>query len=190
MKKEFSPKPVLTPQMIQMIGTYNEDGTPNLMNAAWGGQLTPHEFVLSLTKTHKTVKNIEREKCFTLGFPSCKDIVDCDYVGMVSGNKTPNKLENTRLHSVPSTLVHAPVFEEFPLTMECVVKRVIDDPELGFYVIGEVKRMLVDEEALNEKGVYDVEKMDLCFFSPLDNSYRAYGKEIARAFACGTERKK
>ena len=190
MKTKLTPRPILSPQMIQMIATYNEDGSVDLMNAAWGGQLTENVFVLSLDETHKTVANIRREGAFTLGLPSRKDIVDCDYVGMVSGNVDPNKFAKTNLHASPSQILHAPVIEEFPLTFECKVLRLIEDEELGFYVLGEVQDILVSEEYVGASGAFDVEKMDLCFFSPLDHTYRAYGPIVAKAFSAGKERKK
>lgn len=189
MKTSLSPRPILSPQMVQMIATYNEDGSVDLMNAAWGGQLTGNMLLLSLDESHKTVANLRREKAFTLGLPSSKDIVDCDYVGIVSGNVDPKKFSKTKLHASLSTLIHAPVIAEFPLTFECVVHRFIEDEELGFYVIGEVKNILLSEEFLDEKKAFDVEKMGLCFFCPLDNSYRAYGPKIAQAFLAGKERK-
>lgn len=189
MKTKLKPRPILTPQMIQMIATYNEDGSVNLMNAAWGGQLTGNVFILSLDESHKSVANIRRELCFTLGLPSRKEIVDCDYVGLVSGNEDPNKFAKTKLHAIPSEVVHAPIIDEFPLTFECKVLRIIEDDELGFYVLGEVQDILVSAEYRGEDGGFDVDKMDLCFFSPLDNTYRAYGEVVAKAFSVGKERK-
>jgi len=189
MKKTLQPKAILSPMMVQMIATYNEDGSVNLMNAAWGGQLDNDLLVLSLDKTHRTVANILREKCFTLGLPSKEQIVDCDYVGIVSGNKVPGKFGNTNLHAHESEAVHAPVIDEFPLTFECEVFKVFDDPELGFYLVAKVKDILVSEEFAPTKGLFPVEEMGLCFFSPLDNTYRAYGEVIAKAFQAGLERK-
>ena len=190
MKHTFSPRPILSPQMVQMIATYNEDGSVDLMNAAWGGQLTEDILILSLDETHKTVANIERNKCFTLGLPSCKDIVDCDYVGIVSGNKVPEKFANTDLHASKSEEINAPVIEEFPITFECDVHRIVEDEELGYLVLGKVRRILVGEEFLKEKNQFDVEKMDLAFFSPLDNTYRHFGDVAAKAFSCGLAKKK
>ena len=185
MKKiSLGPKPYLSPMMVQMISTYNEDGTPNLMNAAWGGLLDTDMLVLSLDKSHKTSANILREKAFALGLPSKKDLADCDYVGIVSGNKVPNKLENTSFHIVPSDKVHAPIIDEFPLTFLCTVFKVIDDEELGFYVVAKIVDVLLDEKAKTEKGI-DVDSLDLCFYSPMDNTYRAFGEKAGDAFRMG-----
>ena len=187
-KVSKKPEPILSPQTIQMIATYNEDGSVDLMNAAWGGQLDTDLLVLSLDKTHKTVANMLREKAFTIGLPSCKDLVDCDFVGIVSGNVDKDKFAKTNLHAVASETVHAPVIEEFPITFECELFRVFDD-DLGFTVIAKVKNILFNEDALDEKGRPDVDKMDLCFFSPLDHTYRRYGEVAEKAFSCGLARK-
>ncbi|MCR5348356.1 MAG: flavin oxidoreductase, partial [Bacilli bacterium] len=98
MKKSIPASALAYPMMVEMIGTYDEDGTPNLMNAAWGGQLTTDLFVLSLSKDHKTVENILARKAFTIGFPRARDAVDCDYVGIVSGNEVKDKVARTSFH--------------------------------------------------------------------------------------------
>lgn len=183
----LGPKPFLSPMMVQMIATYNEDGSVDLMNAAWGGLLDVDMLVLSLDKSHKTVSNILREKAFTLGLPKAKDIADCDYVGIVSGNKVPDKFLKTSFHAIPSEKVHAPIIEEFPLVFECEVFKVFDDPELGFYLVAKIKDVLLEEGAKQGNKI-DVDSLGLCFFSPMDNTYRAYGERIADAFKVGVRK--
>ena len=188
-KANLKPRAILSPMMVQMIATYNEDGSVNLMNAAWGGQLDNDLLVLSLDKTHKSVANILARKSFTIGLPSCDDIADCDYVGIVSGNKVPNKFEKTDLTAVKSEYVDAPVIEQFPLTFECETFKIFDDEELGFYLVAKVRNILIDESVLGDKNAIDVAAMKLCFFSPLDNTYRGYGEVIAKAFSVGLSKK-
>ncbi len=133
MKKSMEPKPILSPQPVEMLATYNEDGSVNLMNAARGGQLDTDLLVLSLDKSHRTGANILREKCFTLGLPKTKDIVDCDFVGIVSGNKDKGKFEKTDLHAYPSKVVHAPLIEEFPISFECEAFAKAVDEYIAWY---------------------------------------------------------
>ena len=190
MKKIIAkPQPILSPQTIQMIATYNEDGSVDLMNAAWGGQIDNDLLILSLDKSHRTVSNLLREKAFTIGLPAAKDIVDCDFVGIVSGNVDPAKFEKTDLHAEPSAKIHAPVIAEFPITFECTLEEVIENETMGFCVLARVEDILFNEDVLDEKGRPDIEKMNLCFFSPIDHSYRAYGDVIAKAFSCGLAKK-
>ena len=83
----FAPLPVL------IIGTYNANGTPNAMNAAWGGQAGMNQISVSLAASHKTTENIRLNKEFTVAYATAEQIAACDYVGIVSGNNDENKLE-------------------------------------------------------------------------------------------------
>ncbi len=77
MRKNFGAKPWVYPQPVLMIGTYDESGKPNLMNAAWGGQYGANTVMLCLSR-HKTTDNIKATGAFTLllffiDYPSCLD---------------------------------------------------------------------------------------------------------------------
>ncbi len=37
MRKNFGAKAILYPMPVLIIGSYDENGTPDAMNAAWGG---------------------------------------------------------------------------------------------------------------------------------------------------------
>ena len=189
MKQNVKPAPLATPMPVLMIGTYDEDGTPNLMNAAWGGTLDSDLFCLSLEKSHLTVANLERTKALTLGFPSASEVEACDYVGIVSGSKAKDKVKVSGLTPKKSETVDAPYFDEFPLTYECVVERIIDDPEYGYYVLARVKNILVEEGLSLGKGAYDVDKMGLILYTALDNTYRKVGEPVGKAFHCGLAKK-
>ncbi|MDY6392867.1 MAG: flavin reductase [Bacilli bacterium] len=183
------PRPILTPQLVQMLATYNPDGTVDVMNAAWGGQLDADVIILSLSADHKTVENLRRTGCFTLGIPSSKDVIDADFVGLVSANDDPKKFEKTDWHASKSAVIDAPVIDEIPMTFECKVLRYIDEDELGFYVIARVVDILFNEDILNDKGQPDVNRMDLLLFSPIDASYRKMSDIVAPAFRCGAAKK-
>ena len=66
MRKDFGAKPFLYPQPVLMIATYGEDGTPDVMNAAWGGIADMKRVAMYLSASHKTVKNILARKAFTV----------------------------------------------------------------------------------------------------------------------------
>ena len=83
----FAPLPVL------IIGTYDANGTPDAMNAAWGGQIGMTQISVSLSSSHKTTANIRLNREFTVAFATAEQIAACDYVGVASGNKVGNKLE-------------------------------------------------------------------------------------------------
>ena len=126
-------KSTITPEGVFIIGTYDENGVPNAMNAAWGMQSDMNEITLMLSK-HKTTENFEKTGAFTVAFGTADTVLISDYFGVETGKKV-NKLEKAGCHTHKSAHVNAPIIEEFPLTLECRVKSW--DTETG-YVIGEI----------------------------------------------------
>ena len=92
--KNFKPKAWMLPQPVLIIGTYNADGTPNAMNAAWGGQWDYEEIIISLG-SHATADNLNRCGEFTVAFATKDTLVGADYVGLVSAKQHPDKIEQT-----------------------------------------------------------------------------------------------
>ena len=115
MRKNIKTTEAIFPMPVLMIATYNEDGSVNVMNAAWGTMLSRDHVILNLTETHKTVKNIKKRKAFTVSIADSKHVVEADYFGVVSGNNTPNKFENSGLSVIKSENVDAPIINEFPI---------------------------------------------------------------------------
>ena len=66
MRKNFGAKPWTYPQPVFILATYNEDGTPNAMNAAWGGISEEKELSMCISAEHKTTANILARKAFTV----------------------------------------------------------------------------------------------------------------------------
>lgn len=83
MRKNFGAKPYTYPQPVFIIATYGEDGTPDAMNAAWGGISEANEISMCLSAGHKTVKNILARKAFAVNMADAAHVVECDYVGVV-----------------------------------------------------------------------------------------------------------
>ena len=54
------------PMPVLMIAPYNEDGSVNVMNDAWGTMQERDTVALSLTESHKTVQNIKARGAFTI----------------------------------------------------------------------------------------------------------------------------
>ena len=119
MRKNFGAKPYLYPQPVFIIATYGEDGTPDAMNAAWGGISDDTQISLCLSAGHKTVKNILARKAFTVSMADAAHVTACDYVGVVSANQTPDKLERAGFHTTKSEFVDAPLIDELPMAVEC-----------------------------------------------------------------------
>ena len=186
--KSFGSKPWILPQPVLIIGTYDKDGKPNAMNAAWGGQWDMHEIIISLG-SHQTTDNLAVNPEFTVTFATTRTLVAADYVGIVSGRNAEDKMEKTGWTIEKAPDVNAPLFREFPMTLECRVKQKIDESETGCYLIAEIVNILCDEQYLGADGCPDVESMDLITYDPVHHNYIGLGKTEGKAFSEGKQLK-
>ena len=185
MKKNFGNKMVLAPLPVLIVATYDEQGTPNAMNVAWGGQCGYHHVALNLSLNHKTTENLKHTKAFTLSIATVDTLVVSDYFGLVSGRKE-NKIEKAGVHVTRSEFVDAPVIDEYPLTLEC---KVIEMQEaLGeMHVVGEVVNMQADESILDAQGKVDLGKLSPISYDSASHSYRVLGDIVGKAFKDGNK---
>lgn len=186
MRKNFGAKPLLYPQPVFIIGTYGEDGTPNAMNAAWGGISEENEITICISAEHKTTQNILLRGAFTVSMADVNNVVACDYVGVVSGNDEPNKLKKAGWHTSPSLFVDAPIIEELPMAVECRLKSY--DGETC-RLVGEIVNVCADERILNEAGKIDPAKLQPITYDPMNHTYLALGEKIGNAFQDGLKLK-
>ncbi len=183
MRKNFGSKPWVYPQPVLMIGTYDENGKPNLMNAAWGGQYDSKEVMLCLS-SHKTTDNIKLKKAFTVSFATAATVVPCDYVGIVSANKEPDKMAKAGFTTTKSEFVDAPIINELPLTLECKLLKFNEDG----VVVGEIVNVSADESILTDGNV-DYRKLDAIIFDPTSAAYIRLGEKVGNAFRDGNKLK-
>ena len=176
---------VILPEAVFIIGTYDENGVPNAMNAAWGTQTDFNEIIISLSK-HKTTENLEKTGAFTVAFGTVDTVTICDYFGVESGKKI-NKIEKAGCHVHKSEHVNAPIIEEFPLTLECKVKSW--KPEEGI-LVGEIVSEQADESIMTPDGHVDLDKMKPIIYDAAIHAYRGIGPVIATAFEEGFKIKK
>ena len=182
--KSFAPKPWVVPMPVLIIGTYNEDGTPNAMNAAWSGQWDMKEIMISMG-SHVTTKNLDRNGEFTVAFATKNTMVASDFVGIVSAKNDPKKMDKTGWNIEKATMVDAPVFTDFPMTLECRIKEKYDESETGYYLVAEIVNILVDEKYLAEDGNPDMQKMELIVLDPIHHGYIQLGDKVGNAFSDG-----
>ncbi|MCI8401390.1 MAG: flavin reductase family protein [Lachnospiraceae bacterium] len=182
MRKNFGVKPYTYPQPVFMIASYGEDGTPDVMNAAWGGISENNELTMCLSAGHKTVKNILAKKAFTVSMADAAHVTACDYVGIVSGNKVPDKFAKAGFHAEKSQFVDAPLIAELPIAVEC---RLISYDERTCRMVGEIVNVSVDESVLDEEGRVDVAKAAPITFDPFNNAYIKLGEKVGNAFSDG-----
>lgn len=178
----------MLPQPVLIIGTYDNNGKPNAMNAAWAGQWDAKEIIISMG-AHATTDNLNNCPDFTVAFATQSTMVAADFVGMVSAKNDPDKMKKTGWTAVKADNVNAPVFTDFPMTLECRIKQKLDESETGYYIIAEIVNILVDEAYLTDDGQPDVEKMQLITYEPVHHGYVALGKRVGNAFADGKQLK-
>lgn len=181
MRKNFGVKSWFYPLPVLIIGTYNEDGTPNAMNAAWGGLYDADKVVLCLSAGHKTTKNIKAKGVFTVAFADAAHVIPADYVGMVSGNNEPKKMERAGFHITKSAFVDAPLIDELPVALECKFLKVNEDGN----IIGQIVNVSINESVLDSEGKLDMEKFRPISFEPANNGYHLLGERVGNAFSDG-----
>lgn len=184
MKKSLGVKPYLFPMPVLMIATYDEEGTVDVMNMAWGGVCAENMVALNISEDHKTAKNIKAKQAFTISIADIDHMEAADFFGIASGNKMPDKFARSGLHAVRSENVDAPVVEEFPVTLECRVREL---QHLGeeFRVVGEIVNVLVDEKVLDDKGKVDPTKLNAFVFDQFQNGYYTIGEKVGQAWHAG-----
>lgn len=174
-------KPYTTPQPVWIVATYDENGIPNAMNAAWGGISGRGKVSICLTPSHKTCKNFFKTGALTISMADAEHVEACDYVGIVSGDKVPDKLEKCGLTVRKSEFVNAPVINELAICVECKVDEFDEETHI---LIAEIVNVSVDESVLSD-GKVDLAKVKPIAFDPFTNSYNVLGKKVGTAWGEG-----
>ena len=182
MRKNFGAKTMCYPMPVFIIGTYNADGTPNAMNAAWGGISEEAEVSICVDNTHKTAENLIARKAFTVSIATAKYIAACDYVGLVSGNKEPDKFAKAGFHATASEFVDAPLIDELPMALEC---EVISYDEETCRLVGRIVNVSADASILGDNGKVDVSKLRPITYDSMNHDYLVLGEKVGNAFHDG-----
>ena len=183
MRKDIKVETLMYPMPVLIIGTYDKDGTPNAMNAAWGGIYDYNKIMICLS-AHNTTDNIKRDGCFTIAFATRETVTQSDYVGLVSKNSVPDKIAKAGLTPVNASKVNAPIFDEYPVTLECKLSEVTNEGEGGGNFIGEIVNISVKEEVLTD-GKIDFSKAHFITYDGATHKYIELGKEVGQAFKDG-----
>ena len=185
MKKNFGAKSWLYPMPVLMIGTYGADGTPDVMNAAWGGMSEEGEISICVDDAHKTAENFVARGAFTVSVATADYVTECDYLGVVSGNDVPDKVARAGFHTVKSEFVDAPVVEELPMALECELIS-YDVPTCRF--VGRIVNVSADEKILTD-GKIDPAKLCPITYDPVNHNYLTLGEKVGKAFSDGKKLK-
>lgn len=182
MRKNFGKKPWLYPMPVLIIGSYDEAGTPNAMNAAWGGISEENEISICVSEDHKTTKNILARGAFTVSVADAANVVAADYVGIASGNSVADKVARAGWHAEKSAFVDAPVFAELPMALEC---KLISYDEKTCRLLGEIVNVSADEQVLTSEGRIDPDRLRPITYDPVGHTYRVLGEVVGKAFSDG-----
>lgn len=178
----FGAKPFVYPMPVFIIGTYDENGVPNAMNAAWGAITDENEISISMGD-HKTTENFAKTGAFTVSMATEETVVPCDYVGVESANKVPDKFTKAGFHMVKSEYVNAPLIDELPMALECKVRRFEDG-----ILVGEIVNVNADERILTD-GKIDPKKLKPIVYDPVNRTYMGLGEKVGNAFKDGLKLK-
>lgn len=179
---DFGAKPWVFPMPVLIVGTYDENGVPNAMNAAWGCITDMAEISISMSE-HKTTDNFLKTGAFTVSFATEDTVVACDYVGVESANNEPNKFEKAGFTAIKSERVNAPIIKELPMSLECKVKSFEDG-----ILIGEIVNVNAEESILTD-GKIDYKKLKPITYDPVTHDYVALGAAVGKAFSDGMKLK-
>jgi len=176
------------PMPVLMVATYNEDGSVNVMNAAWGTMQDRGTVALNLTESHKTVKNIKARGAFTVSITDAAHMVEADYFGVETGNKVPDKFARSGLTASKAETVDAPVINELPLCLECkFIEYQANDYGCG--VIGKVVNVTADKSVM-VNGKIDMSLVNAIAFDPYTHGYYKVSERVGNAFKDGLKLKK
>lgn len=185
MRKNFGSKSWLYPMPVLIVAAYDEQGIPNAMNAAWGGMFTDEHIGICISEGHKTTKNILATKAFTVSMATVEQLAACDYVGIVSGNREPDKFSKAGFTALRSEAVNAPIIEQLPMTLEC--EMVSYDKESN-HLVGRIVNVSADEKILTN-GKIDLGKLRPITYDPINHHYIALGEVAGNAFSDGKKLK-
>lgn len=185
MRKNLGAMTAVYPMPVFIIGSYDENGIPDAMNAAWGGISEDKEISICVSAEHKTTENILKSGAFTVSMATRKYVAECDYVGIVSGNDVPNKLDKCGFHTEKSEYVNAPIIEELPMCLECRLKSYDKDT---CRLVGEIVSISADESILTD-GKIDVKKLEPITYDPVCHLYYVLGEKVGNAFRDGDKLK-
>lgn len=186
MRKNYGAKPMLYPMPVLIIGSYDENGIPNAMNAAWGGISEETQISICVSENHKTTKNILATGAFTVSIADAENVVAADYVGVESGNKEPDKIKKAGWTVLKSEFVNAPLFDELPMALEC---KLISYDEESCRLVGEIINVCADEKILDENGKIDLTKFSPITYDPVHHTYRKLGDVVGKSFSDGLKLK-
>lgn len=186
MRKDLGSQPALFPMPVLMVAAYDENGTVQVMNAAWGMISAMDKVALFIDEDHATTKAIRQTKAFTVSLADRDHMDVADFFGIATGNKMADKFARSGYHAEKSAHVNAPVITEFPVTMECELAEITETENLHA-VVGKIVNVSADEKVLSDNGKVDPQKLNALVFDQFQSGYYVATEKVGRAWNAGKD---
>ena len=186
MKKNLGSIPGLFPMPVVVVSAYDREGIPNAMTAAWAQITDMDKIALFVDPDHRTMKNIQETKAFTVAIADVEHMAEADFIGIVSGNNIPDKLEKSGLHVTKSEFVNAPVIEELPVSMDCELADIIDTEDV-YAMVGKIVNICAEDRIIGEDGKVNPDQIHALIFDQFRNGYYAVGEKVGQAWNAGKD---
>ena len=186
MRKDLGKQPAIFPMPVLMVAAYDENGTVNVMNAAWGMICDMDKIALFIDEDHKTTQNILKTKAFTVSLADQDHMDAADFYGIATGNKMPDKFAKSGYHAEKSAHVNAPVITEFPVALECELAEVVETEHM-YAIVGSIVNVSADEKVLSENGKVDPLKLNALIFDQFQSGYYVATEKVGQAWNAGKE---
>ncbi len=179
-KINMKPAWVFSPQPMYLIGTKNEDDTPNFCIITWLGfsfDNGPH-LMLTIGGSKQTKTNIMREQSFSANLISTDMIWLADYFGTTTGEE---KLKNDMSFQYSwGNHRKVPILDQSKWVYECSVSKTIE-LEGSHLFLARIENIQIDKslEDMNMEMI-DLEKLDPVIYAPYN--YFSIDKRIG---GCG-----
>lgn len=159
-----------------LITVRDADGNDNVFTVAWAGTVCTNPAMLSISvrPERHSYKAIKETGVFALNLTTESLAYATDYCGVRSG-RDEDKFASCDLHKEEAKNINVPLIKESPVNIEC---RVVEEKELGSHTmfIAEVLAVHADEEYMDEKGKFCLEKANPIVYS--HGTYFSLGKEL------------
>ena len=186
MRKDLGKQPAVFPMPVLMVAAYDENGTVQVMNAAWGMICGMDKIALFIDEDHATTKAIRQTRAFTVSLADRDHMDVADYYGIATGNQMPDKFAKSGYHAEKGACADAPIITEFPVTMECTLAEIIDTENM-YAVVGTIENVSADEKVLSENGKIDPMKLNALIFDQFQSGYYVATEKAGQAWNAGKE---
>lgn len=186
MKKNLGSIPGLFPMPVVIVSAYDREGIPNAMTAAWAQITDMDKIALFVDPDHRTMKIIQETKAFTVAIADVAHMAEADFIGIVSGNNMPDKLEKSGFHVTKSEFVNAPLIEELPVSMDCELADIIDTEDV-YAMVGKIVNICAEDRVIGEDGKVNPDQIHALIFDQFRNGYYAVGEMVGQAWNAGKD---